>query len=84
MDAFLLSGETRPQVHLARDGAFGVIPDFEKDFEGRSLDEGSIAFWLDGAHLITTRHHPMRVVDEVREEAQAAPPADGPRACSCA
>ncbi|HWA92538.1 MAG TPA: CorA family divalent cation transporter [Rhizomicrobium sp.] len=74
----LLSGEARPQIHLTRDCAYGVIPDFEKDFEGRSLDEGQVAFWLDGAQLITARHHPMRIVDEVREETQGLPPASGP------
>lgn len=70
----LLSGETRPQLHLVSGGAYGVIPDFEKDFADQSHGEGSVAFYLDGTHLITTRHHPMRVVDEVREEVMAEPP----------
>ncbi len=75
----LLSGETRPQLHLSPGCAYGVIPDFEKDFDERSIEPGSIAFWLDAHHLFTTRHDPMRVVDEVREEMQAEPapaPAD--------
>src|SRR5215470_4677097 len=71
----LLSGETRPQLHLAQGCAYGVIPDFEKEFEVQSYGEGSVAFWLDAGHLVTTRHHPMRVVDEVREEIERAPPA---------
>lgn len=73
----LLEGETRPQLHLGHGCAWGVIPDFEKDFEGQSFGEGSIAFYLDADHLFTARHHPMRVVDEVRERIQApdaAPP----------
>ena len=70
----LLSGETRPQLHLSSGCAYGVIPDFEKEFEGQSFGEGQIAFWLDAGHIVTTRHHPMRVVDEVREEIEAAPP----------
>ncbi|HWA03592.1 MAG TPA: CorA family divalent cation transporter [Rhizomicrobium sp.] len=71
----LLENETRPQLHLAPGAAYGVIPDFEKDFEEHDYGEGSVAFYLDAGHLITTRHHPMRVVDEVREEVQAEPPA---------
>lgn len=71
----LLENETRPQLHLTPGGAFGVIPDFERDFEEGDYGEGSVAFYLDAGHLITTRHHPMRVVDEVREEIEAQPPA---------
>ena len=70
----LLEDETRPQLHLGAGCAWGVIPDFEKDFEEKDFGEGSVAFYLDAGHLITTRHHPMRVVDEVREEIQSAPP----------
>jgi zinc transporter len=71
----LLEDETRPQLHHGPGCAWGVIPDFEKDFEENDYGEGSVAFYLDAGHLITTRHHPMRVVDEVREEIQSAPPA---------
>jgi Mg2+ and Co2+ transporter CorA len=67
----LLEGETRPQLHLGPGCAWGVIPDFEKDFEGQSFGEGSVAFYLDADYLFTTRHHPMRVVDEVRERIQS-------------
>jgi len=70
----LLAGEGRPQLHLSPGCAYGVIPDFEKDFEEKDYGEGSVAFWLDGGHLVTTRHHPMRVVDEVRGEIERAPP----------
>jgi zinc transporter len=70
----LLEDETRPQLHLAPGAAWGVIPDFERDFEEGDYGEGSVAFYLDATHLITTRHHPMRVVDEVREEIEAEPP----------
>jgi zinc transporter len=69
----LLAGEGRPQLHLSPGCAYGVIPDFEKDFEDKDYREGSVAFWLDGGHLVTTRHHPMRVVDEVRAETEHAP-----------
>jgi zinc transporter len=72
--ALLLSGDGRPQIQLSDDCAFGVICDIEKSFAGDELGAGRLAFWLDASHLITARHHPMRVVDEVRSEVQGAPP----------
>jgi zinc transporter len=74
----LLLGETRPQIHLTATCAYGVIPDIEKDFEGRSVGVGRLAFWLDATHLITARQHPMRVIDEVHEEAERGPPPVSP------
>src|SRR5262249_40587522 len=67
----LLSNETRLQIHLAPHAAWGIIPDIEKEFSGESMGAGRLAFFLDETHLFTVRHHPMRVVDEVREQAQA-------------
>ncbi|MEI9992377.1 MAG: CorA family divalent cation transporter [Rhizomicrobium sp.] len=63
----LLSQETRLQIHLAPDCAYGVLPDIEKDFEGQTLGAGRLAFFLDARHLVTVRHHPLRAVDELRE-----------------
>jgi len=74
----LLEDETRPQLHLGPGCAWGVIPDFEKDFAEKDFGEGSVAFYLDASHLITTRHHPMRVVDEVREKIQNTTPPPAP------
>jgi zinc transporter len=74
----LLLGETRPQIHLTANCAYGVIPDIEKDFDGQSLGAGRLAFWLDTTHLVTARQHPMRVIDEVHEEAERGPPPVSP------
>ncbi len=78
--ALLLSSETRVQVHLGAVSAHGILPDIEKDFGGETMGAGRLAFFVDARHLITVRHRPMRVVDEVREEAAAglvlAAPAD--------
>ncbi|HEY4114354.1 MAG TPA: CorA family divalent cation transporter [Rhizomicrobium sp.] len=68
--ALLLASETRPQIHLGSGCAFGVLPDIERDFHGQTLGLGHVHFWFDAAHLITARHHPMRVVGEVRDEAE--------------
>ncbi|HEY1962779.1 MAG TPA: CorA family divalent cation transporter [Rhizomicrobium sp.] len=67
---FLLSVETRPQLHLAPDCAYGILPDIERDFEGVELGLGFILFWVDAKHLITTRHHPMRVAGDVRDDVE--------------
>ncbi|HEY0105852.1 MAG TPA: CorA family divalent cation transporter, partial [Rhizomicrobium sp.] len=82
--ALLAGNETRLQIHLADGHAYGILPDIEKDFAGQSLGAGRIAFFLDARHLITVRHHPMRVVDAVREAVAAgtlglAAPADAVR-----
>jgi zinc transporter len=68
--SLLLSSETRLQIHVVAECAYGIIPDIEKDFEGQSLGAGRLAFFLDACRLITVRHRPMRVVDEVREEVE--------------
>jgi zinc transporter len=67
--ALILSNETRLQIHLAPHCAHGILPDIEKDFEGETMGSGRLAFYLDDRQLITVRHRPMRVVDEVREAA---------------
>lgn len=69
--AFLISTETRPQLHLATNCAYGILPDIERDFEGAELGLGSLLFWFDARNLVTVRHHPMRVAGEVRDEAEA-------------
>lgn len=76
--AFLLSTETRPQLHLAPECAYGILLDIERDFEGAELGLGFILFWLDARHLFTARHHPMRVTGEVRNEAESGLPLPSP------
>ena len=69
--ALLLSGEDRIQVHLTGSGAFGILPDIERDFADHSLGSGRFAFWLDGRHLITARRHPLRTAEHLRGEVEA-------------
>jgi len=76
--ALLTDGETRPQLHLGPAHAFGILPDLEKDFDGQSLGEGRLAFFLDEAHLLTVRRHALRAVDDVREEVEAGLALAGP------
>jgi zinc transporter len=62
----MLSQEDRIQLHLTLKGAWGLLPDIERDFADQSLGAGRLAFWFDAGHLITARHHPVRAVEELR------------------
>ena len=62
----MLSQEDRIQLHLTPKGAWGLLPDIEKDFADQSLGPGRLVFWFDAGHLITARHHPVRAVEELR------------------
>jgi len=64
----LLLAEDRVQIHLTADGAWGVLPDIERDFADQSLGAGRVAFWCDGTRLITTRRHPLRAVESLRDD----------------
>jgi zinc transporter len=60
--------EERIQFHLTANGAYGVLPDIERDFADHSLGTGRLAFWFDAARLVTSRLHSLRGVEQVRQE----------------
>jgi zinc transporter len=66
----ILRTEQRVQIQLSGQWAFGVLPDLERDLEGRATGAGRLLFALDGQRLITARRQALRVVDEVRREAE--------------
>src|SRR6185312_5319580 len=57
--ALVLASEDRIQLHLTPSGAYGLLPDIERDFADHSLGSGRLGFWFDGAHLVTARRHPL-------------------------
>ena len=63
----MLTQEDRVQLHLTPAGAYGLLPDIERDFADRSLGAGRVAFWFDGAHLVTARRHPLRAVEQLSD-----------------
>jgi len=63
----ILSPEDRIQLHLTPRGAYGLLPDIERDFADHSLGAGRLIFWFDAGHLITARHHPVRAVEQLRD-----------------
>ena len=65
--ALMLAPEDRIQLHLTAGGAYGLLPDIERDFADHSLGAGRLAFWFDAGHLITARRHPLRAVEQLRD-----------------
>jgi len=63
----ILSPEDRIQLHLTPTGAYGLLPDIERDFADHSLGPGRLAFWCDAGHLVTARRHPVRAVEGMRD-----------------
>lgn len=65
--ALMLAPEDRIQLHLTPSGAYGLLPDIERDFADHSLGAGRIAFWFDRGHLVTARRHPLRAVEHLSD-----------------
>lgn len=74
----ILAAEERVQIQFAGDWAFGVLPDFQRDLEGRALDVGRLQFALSGRRLITARRHALQIVDDLRRKAAAGMELDCP------
>ncbi|MDP3173830.1 MAG: CorA family divalent cation transporter, partial [Phenylobacterium sp.] len=60
------------RLQFAGDGAwaYGVLPDLERDLAGEPRGAGRLFFALDDRLMITARVHALRVVDDVRREAE--------------
>jgi zinc transporter len=68
----ILACETRVQVQFAGDWAYGVLPDVQRDPEGRGAGgPGRLYFALDARRLVTARRHALQGVDEVRRKVAA-------------
>ena len=63
----ILSQEDRIQLTLTAGGAWGILPDIERDFDDQSLESCRMGFWLDGERLITARRHPLRAAENLRD-----------------
>jgi len=67
----ILAAEERVQVQFTGDWAYGVLPDFQRDLDGRAVGVGRLQFALDGRRLVTARRHALQIVDEIRRKAGA-------------
>lgn len=75
--ALMLSMEDRIQIHLTPGGAWGILPDIERDFADQSLGSGRMAFWMEDGLLLTARRHPLRAVEHLRHRIEeGTAPAD--------
>lgn len=74
------AAETRLHVEQSGRWLFGVLPDFERDFAGRSDREGRLVFALSDNQLITARLHPLLAVDGLRQAVEGGAPPEGPAA----
>jgi len=59
------------KIQIRGDGAwtFGVLPDLERDLSGKPIGPGRLFFAFDDQRLITARLHALRVIDDVRRQA---------------
>ncbi|HEY0267191.1 MAG TPA: CorA family divalent cation transporter [Rhizomicrobium sp.] len=63
----MLAPDDRIQFHLTETGAWGLLPDIERDFDEKTIGAGRLVFWFDGHHLITARRHSLTAVDQLRD-----------------
>ncbi len=78
--ALILAVEQRVQLRISGEYVFGVLPDIEKEFDGRSGEPGRLLFAMSPRWFISARRHALLVVDDVRraiEKGEETPtPAD--------
>jgi zinc transporter len=74
----ILTAETRVQVQFAGDWAYGVLPDVQRDLDGRGAGPGRLYFALDGRRLVTARRHALQGIDDLRRRVAAGAELDSP------
>jgi zinc transporter len=65
-----VGGETRLQLGEAEGWVFGILPDLERDFAGRTEGPGRLVFAFDRTRLVTGRLHTLSAVDDLRRAVQ--------------
>jgi zinc transporter len=74
----ILAAEPRVQIQFADDWAYGVLPDIQRNLDGRAQDVGRLQFAFDGRRLVTARRHALQCVDDLRRRVVAGEALDGP------
>jgi zinc transporter len=69
--ATLLGDDDAPRVLASGLWTYGVLPDFEIEFDGRATGLGRLRFAFDGKLLITARRHAVLVAQDLRRRLQA-------------
>jgi zinc transporter len=61
----LLGTEESPRIQFSGGWAFGILPDFEREFDGRVTGPGRLRFAFDDKRFITVRRHALQVADDM-------------------
>ena len=61
----LLGTEEAPRILFSGGWTYGILPDFEREFDGRVTGPGRLRFAFDDKRLITARRHPLQVADDM-------------------
>lgn len=69
--AALLGDDDAPRIQAAESWTFGALPDFEIEFDGKTIGMGRLRFAFDGRRLVTARRHAVLVVQDLRKRLQA-------------
>jgi zinc transporter len=77
--ALLQSPDPHPQIHVSEGWTYGVLPDYERDLEGRSTSHGRLRFAFDDARLLTARRHSLLVIDKLRHAVTEGAPMPSPK-----
>jgi zinc transporter len=67
----ILGPECFPRILLKGDWTYGVLPDFERDFEGRSGAVGRLRFAFDPMRFISVRRRSLFVIHDLRKRLSA-------------
>src|SRR5262249_5189589 len=78
--ALLVDEDRSPCIVFGEGWAFGVLPDFEMEFDGEYVRVCRLRFAFDDTRLITVRLHPMQVVHDMQLKLEAGAPVESPLA----
>ena len=67
----LLGDDDAPRVLCVGKWTFGVLPDFEIEFDGKQTGAGRLRFAFDDRVLLTARRHAVKVTQDLRKRLQA-------------
>jgi zinc transporter len=69
--ALLVGPDERLGLEAAGGAIFGILADFERDLDGTSWEVGRLRFAATSSLVITGRRHPLRSIDEIRQDLHA-------------
>ena len=74
----LIGADSDLRILFSGAWAFGVIPDFEMEFDSKFVDVGRMRFAFDESRLITIRRHPLQVANDLHRQLEGGLQLDSP------